>query len=225
MAEQVIIEGPVVWDSVSRQIDILYLAKAKDVLAANDSNKDLVTSTDYLVKAQGYLIGACVPKKEEEQALVQAYNDFESVLEEISRLLCKKENVIINSFNIENAVSAACGKPLAGARKERYSLNQKDLEKITRQIDTISQRMKYINIFFERLLQLFPLAPLRLTKIRKLKALINTLNIKHVNITQIPDGVSVKTYDGAISIIADDVTLIGRVDLAGNIRVDAGAMI
>jgi carbonic anhydrase/acetyltransferase-like protein (isoleucine patch superfamily) len=224
-AEQAITEGPVVWNSTSMQIDILYLAKAKDVLAANDSNKDLVTSTDYLMKAHGYLIGAYMPKKEEEQALAQAYNGFDSVLEELSRLLSKEENVTIDSFNKENAISAACGKPLAGARKEKYTLNQKDLDKIARQIDTISQRIKYIKRFFDRTLQVSPLATLRLTEFRKMKALINTLNIKHVNITQIPDGVTVKSYDGAIPIIADDVTLIGRVDLVGNIRVDAGAVI
>lgn len=225
MADQARVEGPVVWHSAVIQSDILHLAKAKDILAVGNNHKALVASVDHLIKAQAYLLGAYTPKKEEEPALANAFVDSTRILEVVSKILSEQENVIVSSLNKENAVSAASGKPLTGAQKEQYTVTTEDINKLRGQIETISQRTEYFSQFLKQPSQTLSLATLVLPEVRKMEALKDTFNKGHVNITQIPDGISVKSYDGAIPVIADNVTLVGKVDLVGNIRIDSGAII
>lgn len=223
MANEAQLQGPIVWHSAPLQSDILHLSKIRDVLNAAGSNEELAENIGNLIKAEAYFIGIYQPRAEEKEALSHAFVNAGTILQQTGEVLDDLTvPLAVSSYSTENAASSASGIALEGAVKETYSLKAEDIAKFRTQLAPISERATLIGQ--TPLKEITGRSLSGLEEIRKITAIREKLNKQGINIRQLPDGVHVKSYDGAVPVIADDAILVG-VDLVGNVRIDSGAVI
>lgn len=223
MANEAQLEGSIVWHSAPLQSDILHLSKIRDVLNAAGPNEELAGQIGNLIKAEAYLLGVYQPKTEEKEALNNAFFNAGAILQQTGEALGSLTAPLsISAYPAENAASAASGTALDGAEKETYSLTADDIVKLRTRLEPISERATLIG---QTPLKDTAGLPLSTLEVKKVEAIRKELNKQGINIRQLPDGPHVKSYDGAIPVIAEDAVLVGKVDLVGNIRIDSKAVI
>ena len=222
MAGQERSEGRVVWDHVAVQSDSLQLKTVAAILTAN-GNRELAGDVTNLLKANAYLLRAYEPKDPSElNALNKAYGDAGNILAQAATVLQSLPTIAIKTASRENIISAATGDLLPGATHEVATLDKAALDRRVSRLAAIAARITSLHGMAIEESAGIPLYSG--AEVAQMQAIRGSLNKTGANIAQLPDGPTIRSYDGAIPIIHPEAVLVGKVDVVGNVRIGNAAI-
>lgn len=227
MRNEAEVVGQLVWHSPTMQSDILFLAKVRDTLVA--SSNPLAFDVENLIKAHSFILGIYEPTQSETEILSEAYlKNSPVILSKANKALKNLTSPIeISCYDRETAYSVVSGIPLKNSTKRNYQLSTEELHCIANQIENIQDHITRISNFHstnqeesDRKIITFSIM-----EIKEMATLRSIVNKTGTNMFDIPDGVTVRTCDGAIPFIHPDAMLVGKVDISGAVRIDSGSTI